>query len=462
MPVLAYFATRTCPYCYSIGLWKVLLPLLALWVFFTPFFHLVDAIPNKKFASTVYVVNWALIGVGLGLVNVYLYQFDLSSTSGSIRVAVVGGVLLALFRNSFLLRRQFENIIAGQAEPVGEPNTSKSLIESTVHSIIIVYSMFIFLIVCALDSYLNTSGVYPQAMRLRAASSFIVDLVVIFVFHTFFSVLISLDSRRILSIGMNANLDALKEIMDGRFERRVPFFGQNEIGELGQAVNKVGTELSDKERIRSVFGKYLNPVIASKILKKSDGKLEGETKSSALFFMDIQGFTSLSEKNSPAQTVEILNHHFNCVVEILHKHNAIIDKFIGDAVLAYFDFESCETPASSALAAAQEILTKSPSLLPFGIGLHFGVIVAGNIGSSERLEYTIIGDSVNTVTRIEGLTRGRQVRALLSDEFVRELRKEGAQPNLRKQELVQVKGRVEPIQLWILEDEIELLQTKAI
>lgn len=461
MPVLAYFATRTCPYCYSIGLWKVLLPLLAIWVIFTPLFHVVYAIPNKKFASVVYVVNWALIGVCLGLINVYLYQFDLSSTLGSIRVSLAGGLLLAVFRNNYLLRFQFEQIALRADCPSVEIQTSKSLVESTIHAVMIVYSIFTFLVILALSSYLSTSGNYPQAMRARASSNVIADLIVIFLFHTLFSVLIAFESRRTLTIGVRANLDALNEIMDGKFDRRVPFFGRNEIGELAQAVNKVGTELSDKERIRSVFGKYLNPMIASKILKKSDGKLEGETKNAALFFMDIQGFTSLSEKNSPAQTVELLNHHFNCVVELLHKHNAIIDKFIGDAVLAYFDFENCETPACSALAAAQEILTKGSSLLPFGIGLHFGVIVAGNIGSSERLEYTIIGDSVNTVTRIEGLTRGRQVRALLSDEFVRELRKEGAQPNLRKQELVQVKGRVEPIQLWILEDEIELLQTKA-
>lgn len=455
LPVLAYFATRTCPYCYSIGFWRVFLPLLALWIVFIPAFFLCESKCKNASRSFFYIVAWGCIGWGLGLINVELYDFRLDSVSGSVRVSVIGGSLLLLFKNNFLLRRRFEQAVAGQVVSRSEFGTSKSLVRTSIHAVITVYTMFTALLFCALISYLDTSLNIPPLMRQRAVSSFIWDIAIIFTFHTAFALAIAFDVKTTLSMGMQTCIEALSGFVHGEFNRRAPLFGNNEMGTLADAVNQVGCELSEKERIRTVFGKYMNPVVASKILKSSEGYLEGETKKVALLFMDIEGFTAMSEKTTPAQTVEWLNRHFDCVVRVIHAHNGIIDKFIGDAVLAYFDRESCTHPAESALRAADELIKNKENLLPFGIGLHAGVVVAGNIGSHERMEYTIIGDAVNTVTRIEGLTRTLKAQLLVSNELVQELNGERAEPQLRQIDRMPVKGRLESIQLWTLADEMK-------
>lgn len=452
LPVLAYFATRTCPYCYSIGLWKVLLPLICLWVVFFLVTFLIENQLKVGLNSIFYVFTWGLVGLALGLINMSFYQFDYESVFGPTRASLVGGTLLLIFKKNFLLRRSFEQTVLGQEGSINKVSESKSLIRSGIHSVIAVYTLFTVLLLLALSYHLDSSLNVPQAMRLRATSNFLSDIFVIFLFHTIFALLIAFDARKMLSLAMQTNLEVLSGIVRGHFGKRAPNFGKNEMGQLADAINVVGAELSEKERVRSLFGKYMNSTIASKILKSSEGKLEGETKKVALLFMDIQGFTSLSEKNTPARTVELLNTHFNCVVEVIHRRNGIIDKFIGDAVLVYFDSESSSSPVNDALAAAQELIRNRERLLPFGIGLHYGTVVAGNIGSSERLEFTIIGDAVNTVTRIEGLTRLKQVRVLASAQFVHELGSEEAHSCLRELELVTVKGRSEPIHLWTLTD----------
>jgi class 3 adenylate cyclase len=452
LPVLAYFATRTCPYCYSIGFWRVFLPLFCLWIAFIPAFYLCESKCKSSWKSFCYIVTWGCIGWGLGLINIELYAFSLDSVSGSVRVSVIGGSLLLLFKNNFLLRRRFEQAVAGQVVSRSEFGKSKSLVRSSIHSVITVYTMFTALLFFALISYLDVSLNVPQLMRQRAVASFIWDIAIIFAFHTAFALAIAFDVKTTLSMGTQTCIEALSGFVHGEFSRKAPVFGSNEMGTLADAVNQVGSELSEKERIRAIFGKYMNPMVAAKILKCSEGHLEGETKKVALLFMDIEGFTAMSEKTTPAQTVEWLNRHFDCVVRIIHGHNGIIDKFIGDAVLAYFDGESCTHPAESALDAADELIKNKENLLPFGIGLHAGVVVAGNIGSHERLEYTIIGDAVNTVTRIEGLTRTLKAQLLVSDELVQELNGERSESQLRLIDRVTVKGRIEPIQLWTLAD----------
>jgi class 3 adenylate cyclase len=450
LPVLAHFATRTCPYCYSIGIWRTFLPLLGLWIVLSPIFYFIGTRLKSSVNSAAYIVTWGFLGCALGFINMTVYSFEFESVFGAFRAALVGGTLLTLFNNTFRLRRSFEKAAAGQIVSISEVSDSKSLIRSGIHSVIVVYTMFTILLFFALRYYLDSSLNVPQALRLRAVPVFLSDMLIVFIFHTFFALFIAFDTRRTLSVAMNSNLDVLSAIVRGQLEKRAPPFGKNEMGQLADAVNQVSAELFEKERIRSMFGKYMNPVIASKILSSSEGKLEGETKEVALLFMDIQGFTSLSEKSTPAKTVEWLNTHFNCVVNVIHAHNGIIDKFIGDAVLAYFDSESSSTAVNAALCAAQELVRNSERLLPFGIGLHYGTVVAGNIGSSERLEYTIIGDAVNSVTRIEGLTRATNVHALASQEFVRQFGTEEAPRCLSELGEFTVKGRAKPIQLWAL------------
>lgn len=451
LPVLAYFATRTCPYCYALGFSKVFGPLVVFWMAATPLFLWADKHNERPLGRGLYLLSWLLIGCALGFYNITMNSYVLSGAIGSVRAAIAGGFLLLIFREKYLLRRHFEMISVQNNNTGLVLNTPASLVASGIVSVIAVYTLFTILLVSAIYGFLSTSKDLPVGFRERDVSQFLADLVTLFVFHTVFSVIISLDVKKTISIALNKNIETLGDIMTGEFTARVPSLGNNEMGRLANSVNKVGAELSEKERVRSVFGKYINPKIAAKILGKSTAALQGDVKQVAIFFMDIEGFTALSEQHSPEKIVELLNDHFKRVVEVIHRHNGIVDKFIGDAVLAYFDFESGQTPAQSAYHTAVEVNRLSEQLMPCGIGLHFGTVVAGNIGASDLLEYTIIGDAVNAATRIEGLTRSQKASVLLSDEFRCELESEGVRAPLKKLDEVLVKGKTKPIQLWTLE-----------
>lgn len=452
LPVLAYFATRTCPYCYALGFSKVFGPLVVFWMAATPLFLWADKHNERPLGRGLYLLSWLLIGCALGLYNITMNSYVLSGAIGSVRAAIAGGFLLLIFREKYFLRRHYEMLSLQQNVGGLLLRTPASLIASGIASVIVVYTLFTALLLSAIYYFLSTSTDIPPDFRERAGSQFLLDLFILFAFHTALSLLISLDVKKSISLALNKNIETLDVIMKGDFSVRVPPLGNNEMGLLADSVNKVGAELSEKERIRSVFGKYINPKIATKILEKSTTALHGEVKQVAIFFMDIEGFTTMSEKQSPERVVELLNEHFKRVVEVIHRHNGIVDKFIGDAILAYFDFESGRSPAQSAFHVAVEVIGMRGQLMSSGIGLHFGTVVAGNIGASERLEYTIIGDAVNAATRIEGLTRSQKAPVLFSEEFRRELESEGVQAPLKKLDEVMVKGRTKPIQLWTLAD----------
>jgi adenylate cyclase len=211
----------------------------------------------------------------------------------------------------------------------------------------------------------------------------------------------------------------------------------------------------ERERVVNTFGQYVSPAVVDKLLERGAG-LRSEKKQVCVMFLDIRDFTSFAEKRHPEEVVEYLDSLFGFMIEIVNNHHGIINKFLGDGFMAVFgaplsDGRDC----SNAVAAAREILARveeeaaGGAVLPtrVGIGVHAGEAVTGSIGSAARKEYTVIGDVVNTASRIEQMNKEFGSQLLISEavwEAARGDVPDGALPMGH----VAVRGREEPITIY--------------
>lgn len=198
-------------------------------------------------------------------------------------------------------------------------------------------------------------------------------------------------------------------------------------------LNELKKVIEKDIRIRNLFSKYLPPEIIRKFEKKDPRTLqEVEEKEVTVMYSDIRGFTSISEKLTPLETVQLVNRYFNTMSRIIVKHKGTIDKYIGDAIMAVFGIrESDKTePVNDAQNAVRCALEMREALrgfndsskkqhmpeIHFGIGINTGKAVVGNIGSDYLLDYTVIGNVVNMAARIEDLTRNNPDTILVGEE----------------------------------------------
>ena len=255
-------------------------------------------------------------------------------------------------------------------------------------------------------------------------------------------------------------VDGVNEIGKGNFDIRIRVTSRDEIGDLTKAVNEMAKSLKEKEQIKDAFRRYVSHQVAEEILKDPDAyfhSLKGEKRKVAILFGDIRGFTPLSEKLPPEEVVAILNKYLSEMTTMVFKHEGTVDKFIGDCIMAIFgaplwhgdDVRKAVTAALDIqLSLYEENIERIENNLEpikVGIGINFGEAVVGNIGSYERLEYTVIGDSVNLASRIQGFAKGGEV--VVTDNVYREV-----QHNFifQSKEFVKVKGKSKPIQIYLV------------
>lgn len=191
---------------------------------------------------------------------------------------------------------------------------------------------------------------------------------------------------------------------------------RDELGQLASSVNEMARGLADRERVRDLLGKVVSKEIASELMS---GKVElgGEERQVTVLFSDIRNFTTLCEQLPATQIVGLLNRYLSRMSEVIESQGGVVDKYIGDAVMALFGAPVARADAATAAVRAaiamQEALRELHALhdaeglprLATGIGIHTGPVVAGNLGSTHRMNYTVIGDAVNLASRLQGLTR---------------------------------------------------------
>jgi adenylate cyclase len=218
-------------------------------------------------------------------------------------------------------------------------------------------------------------------------------------------------------------------------------------------------EIKKKEEIKNKFASKVSKDVMEELLKNiDDNSLKAQNKEVTIFFSDIRGFTNISEKiNKPELLIKYLNQYMTPMSEVITKNKGTIDKYIGDAIMAYwnapFDIENhADKAVTSAIEQLNELkelnknleITNQP-LIAIGIGITTGIATVGEIGSIGRSDYTIIGDSVNLGSRIESLCKFYDVSLIISEDTKEKLTKDYT---FRYLDYVKVKGKENPIKLW--------------
>ncbi|KAJ3327910.1 hypothetical protein HDU76_010904 [Blyttiomyces sp. JEL0837] len=191
-------------------------------------------------------------------------------------------------------------------------------------------------------------------------------------------------------------------------------------------------DISSEKRALMTLGRYMSPALAKQVMAEDGGQLGGKRKKVAILFSDIRSFTTLSESMEPHEVVELLNHHFSDAVNAILSEQGILDKYIGDAVMAVFGvpFVSAEDSIHACNAALrmkeslaifnEHRLKNGMKQIKIGVGINTGMVLSGNIGSTKRMEFSCIGDAVNLASRIEGLTKHYHTVILITENTLYE------------------------------------------
>ncbi len=227
-------------------------------------------------------------------------------------------------------------------------------------------------------------------------------------------------------------LAVLRFVHNGDYRNYVPIISRDEFGLIAKQTNLMIDELKEKEKIQATLGQVVSPDVMNKLLTKDTDSLKhGKQHNMAILFCDIRQFTTYAESIPPEEVLLFLNAYFTKMADLVAEHSGVVNKFMGDAILAVYDFESCESPSEDAFITAMDILEHSQAIvlsddrtIEIGIGIHYGPAAAGVLGSTDRYEYTYIGDAVNTASRLEGLSKRLGHQVIVSSDAWERLSKE--------------------------------------
>jgi len=269
---------------------------------------------------------------------------------------------------------------------------------------------------------------------------------------------------------------AMRDIIStSDLSKRVEVLYNDETGELGHTFNLMTSELSKsndlmkgyalqavvaqhkEQKIRNIFQKYVPKAVIDQFFASPEQMLVGEDRILALLFSDIRGFTTISEQMRPNEVVESLNAYFELMVDIIMRNRGVVDKYMGDAIMAFYGApERTRYEASEALQSAFEMLEALKDFnvwqtqrgrpeFRIGIGINYGVVTVGNIGSEKKMDYTVIGDMVNIGSRLEGLTKVYDQPIIISESMAKKVAK---QFTCRLIDRVIVKGKTAGIGIY--------------
>ena len=234
------------------------------------------------------------------------------------------------------------------------------------------------------------------------------------------------------------------------------------LGVVGALAVAVVVNAFERQRVRDLFSRFVPEPVVDEVLRNVDDdlRLGGQRELVTVLFSDIRGFTTFSEKREPEDVIEVLNHYLTTMTDVILDHGGTLVAFMGDGIMAVFGAPiEMDDHADRAYAAAREMA--GPALDEFnqwlsstgrdesfriGIGLNSGVVMAGNVGSEKRLEYTAIGDTTNTASRIESLTKGTPHMIMLSESTRMMMLREPTE--LQRIDAMSVKGRREEVVIW--------------
>ncbi|MGY4370976.1 class 3 adenylate cyclase [Bradyrhizobium sp. LB1.3] len=254
-------------------------------------------------------------------------------------------------------------------------------------------------------------------------------------------------------------LAGTREVEAGRFDKTITVSTQDEIGELAAAFNRMIEQLRHNERIRETFGRYIDPKVVQGLIDRPEVAIDGQRRVMTIMFCDMSGFTSMSEGMTPRGLVKVMNHYFTLMSGPIRSNRGIIDKYIGDAIMAYWGppFIEEDEPALLAGLAAIDMADQVPALqkqLPdllgirampalcdLRIGIATGEVLTGSIGSELMMSFTVMGDAVNLASRLEAVNKTYGTRILISQATADAI---GSHLELREVDRLAVAGQSAP------------------
>ncbi len=276
------------------------------------------------------------------------------------------------------------------------------------------------------------------------------------------TILATLVTRRILE-PIHSLRQSASAVAQGELDIEVKARSNDEIGELAKAFNQMVLGLRERESIKETFSRYVDPRIAGHLLSPGNEDSDGDRRVMTVFFSDMEGFTTISEQLTPKALVKLINHYLAEMSAPIQEEDGIIDKFIGDAIMAYWgppfvrDQDQALLGCRAGLACLDRIplfqeqvpeitgLRKNAPTIRMRIGLATGPVLIGNIGSRKIRNYTLMGDTVNLAARLEGACKAYGLPMLVSEGTADAVRD---QVLLREIDAIAVKGKTEPSRIF--------------
>src|SRR3984885_9741283 len=219
---------------------------------------------------------------------------------------------------------------------------------------------------------------------------------------------------------------ATERVTAGKYSDRLPVVQDDDLGALAASFNRMQAGLTERQRLQAAFGTYVDPVLAARLLEQGDDVFTGERREVTVMFVDVRDFTPFAEANTAEETVARLNALFEIVVPSVVGAGGHVNKFLGDGALAVFGApndlaDHADAAVGAAVMVERLVAQKFRGELRIGIGINSGVVIAGTIGGGGKLEFTLIGDTVNVAARVEQLTKTTGDAILLTQQTVDDL-----------------------------------------
>lgn len=316
---------------------------------------------------------------------------------------------------------------------------------------------------------------------------FIISSVILIVFIVISIIMILILASYLTRPILHIKKSMEEVIQSGDLSRKVNIEFNDEVGQLAHTFNIMTGELdkaysemknyayqavlsrNNEAKIRNIFQKYVPQQLIDKFFENPESMLVGDNRTVCVLFSDIRSFTTISESLKPDELVESLNDYFTVMVDIVFNHNGIVDKYIGDAIMAFFgapiahaddSYQSVVTALEMSRLVKifnQKQIEKGRPEFKIGVGVNFGEVTVGNIGTEKKMDYTVIGDTVNLASRLEGLTKEYHQEVIISEFLYNEVKD---QIPCRMLDVVAVKGKTKGVRIFspsdkLLKDEVE-------
>ena len=393
------------------------------------------AIQLPSFIAGVSFLAWILAGFIFGFLQPVITQIFYGVTPDLIEclkqffgITCIGGSITALFIY-FTIEKHWRRVTP-KFFPEGDLSQVKNTFKLSVNNRLLIVFIAISLVplpLLGIAAYNKAQALHKAdaIMRTQLLSSLFVEIIVITTICVAASIMLSIFVSKSVSIPLDKIENAMKEVQKGNLNVRVEIVSNDELGSVTEGFNTMIAGLKESESIKDSFGKYVSQEIRDEIL---DGKvsLDGEMKRVTLLFSDLRNFTPFVESTHPKQVITIMNQYFTQMTEAIKEYRGLVLQYVGDEIEAVFgapvsydDHTDMAVEAALGMRSRLTVLNQNlqkNGLRPFqhGIGIHTGAVLAGNIGSNDRISYALVGDTVNLASRIGGLTKKFSCDIILS------------------------------------------------